>query len=141
MEDWEVESSKMGEYFRNAHITIAASNASNAQVGILSSRRGITQSIQDEYELVDGTVCNLVIQERSRGAEKLKNLVHHFGPLSKRGWAFQENVLSKRTVHYTNSELVWECCTEKISEDGSTLGENQHGIWARNILNLQPTAR
>jgi hypothetical protein len=138
VEDWEVESSKMGEYFRNAHITIAASAASDAQVGILSARQEITQSVQDEYELVDGTICNIVIQERRRSSKELESLVHDFGPLSKRGWAFQENVLSTRTVHYTNLELVWECCTETISEDGSTLGRNQHGILARNILNLQP---
>jgi hypothetical protein len=64
--------------------------------------------------------------------------VHDFGPLSKRGWAFQENVLSTRTVHYTDSELAWECCTETISEDGSTSGRNQHSILAYNTLNLQP---
>lgn len=138
MQDWEIESAKMGEYFKNAHITIAASNASNSQEGIFSARQEITQSVEDEYELVDGTICKIVIQERNHSFKELKSLVHDFGPLSKRGWAFEENVLSTRTVHYTSSELVWECCTETISEDGSTLGENQHSILARNILNLQP---
>jgi hypothetical protein len=137
-QDWEVESAKMGEYFKNAHITIAASAAYNAQGGILSARRRITQSVEDEYELVDGTICNIVIQERTHSFTELENLVHDFGPLSKRGWAFQENVLSTRTIHYTDSELVWECCTETVSEDGSTPGGNKHSVLAYNMLNLQP---
>ncbi|KAK2470985.1 hypothetical protein H9L39_17216 [Fusarium oxysporum f. sp. albedinis] len=128
----------MGEYFKNAHITIAASAASHAQDGILRARRGITQSVEEEYELTDGTICNIVIQERNHSYRKLESFVHDFGPLSKRGWAFQENVLSTRTIHYTASELVWECCTETISEDGSTLGRNQHSILAYNMQNLQP---
>lgn len=139
VQDWEVESAKMGEYYKNAYITIAASAADNAQDGIFSDRQGITQSVKDEYELVDGTTCNIVIQERPHNFKELENLVHDLGPLSKRGWAFQENVLSTRIVHYTSSELVWECCTETISEDGSTLGGNQHSILAHNMLNLQPS--
>jgi hypothetical protein len=53
----------MGECFKNVHVTIAA--ASHAQSGILRVRRGITQSVEEEYELVEGTICNIVIQERS----------------------------------------------------------------------------
>ncbi|KAH7186623.1 hypothetical protein DER44DRAFT_640793, partial [Fusarium oxysporum] len=114
LQNWEVESAKMGECFKNAHVTIAASAASHAQSGILRARRGITQSVEEEYEL-----CT--------------NLV-----LSKRGWAFQENVLSTRIVHYTDSELVWDCCIDTISEDGSAPERNQHSILAYNMLNLQP---
>jgi hypothetical protein len=126
----------MGECFKNVHVTIAA--ASHAQSGILRARRGIMQSVEEEYELVNGTICNIVIQERSLSYKKLESLVHDFGPLSKRGWAFQQNVLSTRTVHYTDSELVWDCCTETISQDGSTHERNEHSILAYNMLNLQP---
>ncbi|KAJ0134344.1 hypothetical protein HZ326_22606 [Fusarium oxysporum f. sp. albedinis] len=79
-----------------------------------------------------------LLSRRSHSYKKLENLVHDFGPLSKRGWGFQENVLSIRTVHYTDSELVWDCCTETISQDGSTPERNQHSILAYNMLNLQP---
>ncbi|KAH7189940.1 hypothetical protein DER44DRAFT_646494, partial [Fusarium oxysporum] len=54
LQNWEVESAKMGECFKNAHVMIAASAASHAQSGILRARRGITQAAEEEYELVDG---------------------------------------------------------------------------------------
>jgi hypothetical protein len=30
-------------------------------------------------------------------------------PLSRRGWAFQERILSPRVLHFTEQELIWEC--------------------------------
>lgn len=31
------------------------------------------------------------------------------GPLTGRGWVFQERVLSPRVLHFTRSQVVWEC--------------------------------
>lgn len=33
-------------------------------------------------------------------------------PLSKRAWVFQERQLSRRVLHFTSREVVWECCAE-----------------------------
>jgi len=140
-DDWEIESAKMGEYYRNAHITIAASGAANAQAGILSARENIPEPAEEKVQSADGTVCTFIIQQRHRNFKELQHLVHDFGPLSKRGWAFQENVLSTRTIHFTNSELVWECSTETILEDGWPLGNSQHSVLSRNLLALQPNPR
>jgi hypothetical protein len=105
-EDWEIESARMSEYFGNAQITIAASSTSNAQAGILAARRGVPEPVKEEIKLGDGTICTVLVQERNNKFGNLDNSVHHFGLLSKRGWAFQENVLPTRTIHYTDSELV-----------------------------------
>jgi hypothetical protein len=32
--------------------------------------------------------------------------------LSARGWTLQERLLSRRLIHYTSWELVWECCQD-----------------------------
>jgi len=104
--DWEIESARMSEYFGNAQITIAASSTSNAQAGILAARRGVPEPVKEEIKLGDGTICTVLVQERNNKFGNLDNSVHHFGLLSKRGWAFQENVLPTRTIHYTDSELV-----------------------------------
>jgi hypothetical protein len=138
-EDWEIESAKMSEYFGNAHITIAASSASNAQAGILAARHGVPEPVKEETELRDGTICTFLVQERNNKFDNLSESVHHFGPLSDRGWAFQENVLSTRTIHYTDSELVWECCTETISESGFMVGSNSHAFFAQKMLELYPS--
>jgi len=36
--------------------------------------------------------------------------------LSTRGWAFQEQLVSPATIHYTNWDMVWECCSDIKSE-------------------------
>lgn len=36
--------------------------------------------------------------------------------LSTRGWAFQEQLVSPATIHYTNWGMVWECCSDIKSE-------------------------
>jgi hypothetical protein len=33
-------------------------------------------------------------------------------PLAKRAWVFQERQLSRRVLHFTSREVVWECCAE-----------------------------
>lgn len=34
---------------------------------------------------------------------------HNTWPLLKRAWVYQERLLSRRIVHFTNEEVVWEC--------------------------------
>ncbi|KAK4161879.1 heterokaryon incompatibility protein-domain-containing protein [Cladorrhinum sp. PSN259] len=38
------------------------------------------------------------------------------GPLSKRGWVFQERALSPRIAHFTRDQIFWECLTQEASE-------------------------
>lgn len=40
-------------------------------------------------------------------------------PLTRRGWAFQERILSARIVHFTHQELIWECKTKRYCECGA----------------------
>jgi hypothetical protein len=40
-----------------------------------------------------------------------------YAPLNKRGWVFQERHLSRRIMHFTKSQLFWECHECKASEN------------------------
>jgi hypothetical protein len=40
--------------------------------------------------------------------------------LSTRGWALQEQLLARRIVHFTDSEIIWECSAGLHSESGRT---------------------
>lgn len=42
-------------------------------------------------------------------------------PLSKRGWVLQERLLSRRTLHYGEGQMYWECQNIVLGEDGSML--------------------
>ncbi|KAF4636296.1 hypothetical protein G7Y89_g1777 [Cudoniella acicularis] len=37
-------------------------------------------------------------------------------PLSRRAWTFQERLLSRRILHFTRSQVFWECSISKASE-------------------------
>jgi len=37
-------------------------------------------------------------------------------PLNRRGWVLQERLLSPRTIHFTSSEVIWQCLEDLASE-------------------------
>lgn len=54
-------------------------------------------------------------------------------PLTSRGWALQERLLSTRIVHYTADELVWECKSEawcQCGRVGRNLKQTAREDWA-----------
>lgn len=72
----------------------------------------------------------LEILEHSTGVYVRESLHHHEfasntfvthpgkSPLSSRAWTLQERLLSTRILHFTASELVWECNTESCCQCG-----------------------
>ena len=37
-------------------------------------------------------------------------------PLLRRGWVMQEKLLATRVIHFTGSDLIWECHTGAAAE-------------------------
>ncbi|KAF2018255.1 HET-domain-containing protein [Aaosphaeria arxii CBS 175.79] len=108
--DWETESTKMGSIYENGHITISATSSGDGSAHCLQERR---KPVKISYENTKG-------KEHIMGARLV--LEHHpnleecepakpFGPLTKRAWTLQEHVLSTRVLHYTPTELLFECKT------------------------------
>ncbi|RFU28663.1 hypothetical protein B7463_g7689, partial [Scytalidium lignicola] len=95
-EDWIKESKKMGTIFANAYCTIAATSAKNSWEHFLTSRR---------VALPVKLPGNIYIAGTGRSFnEDLEK-----GELNRRGWVFQERALSRRTIHFTESQTYWEC--------------------------------
>ncbi|KAF1833342.1 HET-domain-containing protein [Decorospora gaudefroyi] len=111
LRDWELESSKMGSIYQNSYITISATNSGDSSARCLLERR---KPVKIPYENTTG-------KEFALRARKILN--HHpshathggpakpIGPLTSRAWALQEHVLSTRILHYTATELLFECKT------------------------------
>ncbi|KAF2636629.1 HET-domain-containing protein, partial [Massarina eburnea CBS 473.64] len=83
-EDWLHEAS-VKEVYRHCLFTISATNPHSPETG-LSSGRQVT--IWDE---------------------DLWGALVHDSPLNKRGWTLQERFLSPRILHFSNTQLAWEC--------------------------------
>lgn len=109
--DWEWEAARMGEYYRNAHLTIAASSSANSRQRFLKDRDEAWKPVDFHIQspMDDGKAYAVRVQPLRAGT---LNLITR--PLSTRGWTFQENVISKRVVHFTNDYVIWECrgCVE-----------------------------
>lgn len=99
--DWEEQSEHMAGIYCNAHFTIAASRAKGSQDGCFTVKP--SQHIGQEFRVRDTR------NESSTSVIVRKPIDHNVLPLLKRGWVFQERFLSKRVIHFTNEEIVWEC--------------------------------
>lgn len=96
---------KMGKIYRNATITIVASYSGAASRGFLTPSLDLnnTKSCTLPFH-VPGSEQNgtVTICTEANGKRPIQ-------PLSTRGWAYQEAVLSPRLVTFSESEIYCEC--------------------------------
>ncbi|KAJ4005495.1 hypothetical protein NW766_011044 [Fusarium irregulare] len=98
-EDWKYEAARMEDVFHSAYCTIAANSSTSSLDGFLGYRReraviGITTAQGPLY-------LAQAIDDFGRDVER--------GILNTRGWVFQERALSRRTIHFTSTQVYWEC--------------------------------
>ncbi|KAI9934626.1 hypothetical protein MW887_000242 [Aspergillus wentii] len=115
-EDWEVEAEKMASIYQNAHVTIVAGSSPNPETPILRERDlDITKA---EFNFIEKNglesylFSRLVhedmfdsyhIEAKQISSRRWKETLYQ------RGWTFQEDLLSRRTIHYLSNRIVWEC--------------------------------
>jgi hypothetical protein len=113
-DDWAIEAGKMGDYYRNATVTISADGSVDSHSGcfVRGDRRSST-SVPVLFNNQDA-----VLHVRAKGAWPLDGshppMASKSGISNKlitRGWTLQEYLLSPRILHCTQRELVWECAS------------------------------
>jgi hypothetical protein len=105
--DWEDQSKQMAAIYRNGHFTIAASRATGSTGGCFSQPEDRYRRDKIIANREDGTTFPLWIR---------RPIDHNTWPLLKRGWVFQERLLSRRIIHFANEEVVWECMERTTCE-------------------------
>lgn len=109
LRDWETEAAKMASIYQNSYVTISATHASNGSRRCLSDRQ---KAVKIPYE--NTTMKELALRARlysDHHPDADGNPARPTGPLSLRAWALQEHVMSTRVLHYTATELMFECRT------------------------------
>lgn len=117
--DWRKESALMGSIYGGSTITIAATGAPDGTKGCFLKPLGFIGKIH--IEPTTGEIWDIA---PSRFHRSVVN-----SPLAGRGWALQERLLSPRTLHFSKTELFWECYNCDASEsfpEGSPSFEHQH---------------
>lgn len=111
-EDWNHESSLMSEVYRNAYCSIFAQVSGSSTAGLFRSESTMHDSVEFPCRSKDQ-------QSRLVRAMKLQprwSTLFDEGELQSRGWCLQQRELSTRIVHYTSSQVLWECRSFKASE-------------------------
>ncbi|KAF2648241.1 hypothetical protein K491DRAFT_763197 [Lophiostoma macrostomum CBS 122681] len=136
--DWEHEAAKMGSIYNGAYLVIAATGSTDGDGGSFFPRPG--------YGVINGTAFHQSNTERHdwrvfvRRARKHSafgwQATHHQTnrytglvqadpgiyaqyPLFTRAWCYQERMLGKRILHFTKSEIVFECLRSLNCECGA----------------------
>lgn len=117
--DWSRESVRMAAVYRNAYVTIAASSSADSTAGIFNDRSNYCPDTLEHFEiencLTSGSMSTLYLWH---GSEEFPHEIDlSRGTLSSRGWCCQERVLSPRMLHFTETQLYWQCLHANRSED------------------------
>lgn len=121
-EDWEKESVKMYDVYRNSFCNLSATAATDGSNGI-HTRRDPRRLWEDEINLnTDGMPRPLEEVQNTRllGIEPLirrctvqdasfwSRLVDD-APVNRRAWVLQERLLAPRVLHFCGNQIAWEC--------------------------------
>ncbi|RDL35759.1 uncharacterized protein BP5553_06371 [Venustampulla echinocandica] len=101
--DWQIQSSQMGQVYRNAYLTISASSASDDVEGFLTPRSPVYSTL----EVVSPSGNRTQIHLRPPGLTATPITV----PLDSRGWTLQEAYLSCRQLKFHKNKILWDCQT------------------------------
>ncbi|TGJ87428.1 hypothetical protein E0Z10_g1394 [Xylaria hypoxylon] len=118
-EDWAYESKRMAQVYGNAALTIIAGRAADSRDGFLENRcRPITGPCAIPFYDED------ISQKLALGETEMGNIwislprSVKFGPVSERGWCFQESLLSSRALVFGEEQLRFHCQELEIQEGG-----------------------
>ncbi|KAI8711550.1 HET domain-containing protein [Fusarium sp. LHS14.1] len=114
--DWEAEATKMAQYYSEARVTIAVESSPDGSASFLSQRdeRWQPQTSSSAPYLISREHYDRQLQEAHPTFYYPTG--HRYLPT--RAWEMQESILSTRVIHFTPSDVTWECDGETLSEDG-----------------------
>jgi Heterokaryon incompatibility protein (HET) len=106
--DWEQEASQMASVYADAYATVAAVQAIDSNQRCLGDR---IKPVKLIYKNTKGDPFVLKVRQISDHHPMVSDRrpAEIEGPLVERAWALQEHVLCSRVLHYTSSELIFEC--------------------------------
>ncbi|OTA04371.1 hypothetical protein A9Z42_0049630 [Trichoderma parareesei] len=109
-EDWKREAAKMALIYTNAELTVAASWCDKPYQSLF---RDHSEPRELHVDLGEANGQSIFIRRRKPhftwSEEATVEDPDAEWPLLGRGWVYQEQLLSRRMLHFTRNELIWEC--------------------------------
>lgn len=100
--DWKYEASEMDKVYMNAKVNISADKGEDSRSGCFAQRNEVD-------------ITPLHFEATNLDREWIVTTENSFGwmesaPSLSRAWIHRERQLSRRILHFTNKEMIWECC-------------------------------
>lgn len=134
--DWLNESQKMGAYYSNCTVCVAATSSPNSQGSMAIAKRPTairsrgTDPEKGDFDLVAHPATSLGPKTHFSQAYSHEVLLRDF-PLLTRAWVLQEKWLSPRVLHFCGSEVAFECAEMTTCECGQS---EQPGLSERTTM-------
>lgn len=118
LQDWARESSQMQHYYKRAILTVATDHLAGDHESFLDTTRlQDSKSVRVPFHTrLTSTPSSVYISDRVH----LPGYENDSAPLNTRGWTLQENLLSPRTLHYAEQQIVFECQKYSVTESDLT---------------------
>jgi hypothetical protein len=118
-DDWKEQAALMGAIYRQAFVTLAATDTEDATSGLFFPRSSTKTKPcklhlplrKDMFAGESGPLYAISPQFR-RG----KDIGRVRGPLDTRAWVLQEQILSGRVLNFTRDQVYFECLSTEASE-------------------------
>ncbi|KAL9616842.1 MAG: hypothetical protein Q9160_008332 [Pyrenula sp. 1 TL-2023] len=129
-QDRDRESGNMKDVYGGAFVTIASTWSSNSVQGCFSAREAEERVVwQSRYRGPDGANPKIFARR------VMDHEVFREQPLCNRAWAYQEQLLSRRLIHFLPEEVRWECrtsskCECSLRERGLRHREASYEMWS-----------
>jgi hypothetical protein len=109
LQDWYREASLMDKVYQHSYCNISAADGEDSMKGLFRDRQPQSlgsQSVGVNLEGFgpDSRLSECIITDAFLWSRNIAD-----SPLNKRGWVFQERLLSPRILHFCRNELFWEC--------------------------------
>lgn len=126
-EDWELEATRMGDYYRYSQFNISASGYGDSSQGLFTERLALpffNYSIRADFIQVDRNDGHET--ETRHDGIYIRVYPGDFydiiqSPLNCRGWVSQERALSPGILHFTPRQMWWECTDHVVNEAFPTI--------------------
>src|SRR5204862_4012325 len=102
-----LQSSRMASIYERSHLVLAATRAATGDMGMFNDRMETFELNCDNIGTSFKSYVRKKISHRDFGARY--PVTFQSQPVFGRAWCFQERLLGRRVLHFTENELVWEC--------------------------------
>lgn len=127
--DWEIQAAQMASIYDGAYLTIAATGSESGRAGCLGTRNLGPELISCQSSqgrpcevyarrAIDHSIFGVTGDDMISSGGNVPREWSWDYPLHDRAWCFQERLLSTRILHYTKSEMVFDCLTGMQCECG-----------------------